>query len=135
AASLLFLVLTAAPAAQSPSELVDMPTCLPIAQRTRDAGCWIITDQPVGRVAGSSVNWRIDTFPTRAAAAEAAKRPAATVVDALGKIWLMTVGDAAAAVPGGEHVATIGPLPVHPGTEYSATYMEAIFTPGMESAT
>ena len=31
-------------------------------------------------------------------------------------------------VNGGEHVADIGPLRVKPGTGYSATYMEAIFT-------
>ena len=33
----------------------------------------------------------------------------------------------------GERVAEIGPIPVIKGTEYSALYAEAIFTPGMKS--
>jgi quercetin dioxygenase-like cupin family protein len=111
----------------------ELPTCVPIAQRVREAGCWIIVDEPVGRVA-AEVFWHLDTFPTRAAA-EAAKRPGAAVVESLGKTWLMTIADADFRAGAGDHVAHIGPLPVTSTIEYSATYMEAIFTPGMESST
>jgi quercetin dioxygenase-like cupin family protein len=52
------------------------------------------------------------------------------IVDALGKTWLLTIEDAMWHASGGEHVTTIGPLPITPGA-YAAQYMEAIFTPGM----
>jgi quercetin dioxygenase-like cupin family protein len=78
--------------------------------------------------------WHLDRFPTRAAA-EAAKRPGAAVVEALGNIWLMTIANAAFRAESGDHIAHIGPLPVSETIDYSATYMEAIFTPGMESST
>jgi quercetin dioxygenase-like cupin family protein len=121
-------------APQAPAQTADVPTCLPMAQRTREAGCWIITDEPVGRLAPAPMFWHLDTFPTRAAAA-AAKRRGAAVVESLGRFWLMTIAEAIFRAGSGEHVAEIGPLPISPHTEYSATYMEAIFTPGMESAT
>jgi quercetin dioxygenase-like cupin family protein len=57
------------------------------------------------------------------------------VIEALGKIWLMTIGGAGYKAGSGEHVADIGPLPTNATTDYSAAYMEAIFTPGMESST
>ena len=89
----------------------DMPTCLPIAQRTSEAGCWIILDEPVGRLSSGAVFWHLDTFPSRAAA-EAAKRPGAAIIEALGKIWLMTIAKADFRAGSGDHVAHIGPLPV-----------------------
>jgi len=118
----------------SQTQTPEMPTCVPIVQRVREVGCWIIVDGPVGRVSPEPVFWHLDTFPIRAAA-EAAKRPGATVIEALGKIWLMTIANADFRAGSGDHVAHIGPLPVSPTIEYSATYMEAIFTPGMESST
>jgi quercetin dioxygenase-like cupin family protein len=74
----------------------------------------------------------LDAYPT-GAAAEAAKGPRGTVVEALGKVWLLTIGDAGWRPPGGERAAEIGPLPITAGAEYSVQYMEAIFTPGMTS--
>ncbi len=118
-----------APASQTRTP--DPVRCLPIAQRVRDVGCWIIVDEPVGRVSPPAF-WHLDTFPT-SAAAEAARRPGAVVIEALGKIWLMTIANADFRAGSGDHVAHIGPLPVNSTIEYSATYMEGIFTPGMES--
>ena len=76
------------------------------------------------------VFWQLDIFPTRAAA-DVAKTPSGTVVEALGKTWLLTIGDAGWKPTGGERVAEIGPLPIRAGDSYSAQYMEAIFSPGM----
>jgi quercetin dioxygenase-like cupin family protein len=112
----------------------DRPTCVPVAQRVGEVGCWIIVDELVGRLQDDPAFWHLDTFPTRAAA-EAAKRRGAAVIEALGKIWLMTIANADYRAASGEHVAHIGPLPVSAAVEYSATYMEAVFTPGMESGT
>src|SRR5215213_2122454 len=67
--------------------------CRPASERTGELGCWIIADDPVGQLAEAQVSWHLDAFPTRAAA-EAAKGPHGTVVEALGKVWLVTVADA-----------------------------------------
>lgn len=106
--------------------------CLPVAQRTGDIGCWIIANQVVGQLPTGPISWHLDTYPTRAEA-EAAKRPGATVVEALGKVWLLTVAEAGWRPATGQRVAEVGPLPVSAGTTYAAQYLEAIFPPGMKS--
>lgn len=108
-------------------------TCRPVAERASETGCWIMVDAPIGPLPAQPF-WHLDTYPSRAAA-EAAKGSGATVVESLGKVWLFTIADAAWRSRSGEHVADIGPLPVREGLRYSAMYMEAIFTPGMESST
>ncbi|MGH7485545.1 MAG: hypothetical protein ACREMY_08065, partial [bacterium] len=62
-------------------------------------------------------------------AAEAAKGPGATVMEALDQVWLFTIGVAGVRTPGGKPIAEIGPLLVKSGTKYTAQYMEAIFHP------
>ena len=126
--------MSARTARQVPDQMLEVPACIPIAQRTREAGCWIVIDQPVGRIPQAPVFWHLDTFPTRAAA-EAAKGAGAAVMESLGKFWVMTIAGAGFRAGSGEHVADIGPLPLDPQVEYSAMYMEAIFTPGMVAAT
>src|SRR5918911_810376 len=65
------------------------------------------------------------------AAAQAAKHAYSTVVTALGKIWLFTIGNNASEPSrGGVRMATVGPLVVKPGEKYVAQYMEGITTPG-----
>jgi quercetin dioxygenase-like cupin family protein len=120
--------------APSQTQTPEVPTCVPIAQRVREVGCWIIADEAVGHVPPEPVFWHLDTFPTRAAA-EAAKRPGAAIIEALGKIWLMTIANSDFRAGSGDDIAPIGPLPVSSTIDYAATYMEAIFTPGMESST
>src|SRR5918993_6108930 len=118
----------------SQTQPAEMPTCVPIAQRVGEVGCWILVEEAVGRVSAESAFWHLDTYPTRAAA-ETAKRRGAAVIEALGKVWLMTIASSSFRAESSDHVARIGPLPVSPTIEYSATYMEAIFTPGMQSST
>jgi hypothetical protein len=101
----------------------------PVSDRTQDVGCWILSNDLVGELTGTQTFWHLDTFATRNAA-EAAKTKRSTVVQALGRTWLLTIEDATWHAPGGEHVTTIGPLPIAPGT-YAAQYMEAVFNPGM----
>lgn len=110
--------------------------CKPVAQRAHagDIGCWILVDNPIGSVSGSSVYWHLDAYPTREAAVQA-KGAGGTVVEALGKIWLMTIEKQGwRPQHAGERVAEIGPLQVRANTNYSAVFMEAIFEPGMTSA-
>ena len=87
-------------------------------------------DDELGQLPRAPIFWHLDSYPTRAAA-EAAKGPRGTVVESLGRVWLFTIDVAGWRPPGGERVAEIGPLPVRTDLEYSAQYMEAIFTPGM----
>lgn len=104
--------------------------CKLVSERSSEVGCWIVAHVPVGQIAQSQIFWQLDTYPTPADA-EAAKGPHSTVVEALGKVWLLSLEQAGWRPPGGEHVAEIGPLPVTAGEAYSAQYMEAIFQPGM----
>ncbi len=109
--------------------------CLPVAQRTAELGCWVIADQTIGALPRGSVSWQLDTFPTRADA-QAAARAGSTVVESLGKVWLLTVAETGwrpAGKPVSTRVAEIGPLPVKPDARYAAQYLEAIFRPGMKS--
>jgi quercetin dioxygenase-like cupin family protein len=107
--------------------------CEPVSKRTGELGCWIISDVDVGRLPQQPIFWHLDTYPTRADA-EAAKGPRGTVLESLGKIWLLTIDVEEWRASGGTHIADIGPLPVRSGIDYSAQYMEAIFTPGMTAA-
>lgn len=87
-------------------------------------------DDGLGQLPRAPIFWYLDAFPTRAQA-EAAKRPRGTVVESLGRVWLFTIDVAGWRATSGERVAQIGQLPVLADLEYSAQYMEAIFTPGM----
>ena len=110
--------------------------CKPASQKKTpgDLGCWILGEEPVGRIDGPKAYWQLDVFPTRAAA-EAAKTGHGAVVESMGKVWLLSI-EAKGWRPShpGQRMAEIGPLPVSAGKEYAATFMEGIFKPGMTSA-
>jgi quercetin dioxygenase-like cupin family protein len=110
------------------------PTCRPRESQTGQVGCWIIVDDPVGTMPSEPVFWHLATYPSRAAA-DGARSRGGTVVESFGKFWLFTIAARDGRAQGGDHVADIGPLPVRPGVTYSATYMEAVFSPGMTSST
>ncbi len=135
--SLFFAVLVASSLSwsQQPAAKTDsVVSCKPISQRTGELGCWILADQPVGPLNKSQVFWHLDTYPTQEAA-NAAKGPRGVVANSFGKNWLLTIDTSEWQAPaGGEHVATIGPLPIPKAESYTVDYMEAVFTPGMKSA-
>jgi hypothetical protein len=108
--------------------------CLPAAQRTAETGCWITADQVIGTLPSDPVSRYLDTYPTLADAAAFA-RSGSTVVESLGKLWLLTVAESGWRPPGapGARVAEIGPLPVERGARYATQYLEAVFQPGMKS--
>jgi quercetin dioxygenase-like cupin family protein len=108
--------------------------CKPLSERTGEIGCWIIQSQPLGELPMEPVFWSLDLYPTRTAA-EAAKGPRSTVVEALGKIWLFTVDRKSSPPSGAKRVTQIGPLPIKNGESYTAQYMEAILTPGSVART
>jgi quercetin dioxygenase-like cupin family protein len=104
--------------------------CKPVSIRTQQIGCWIMADDPIEQLAKSSVFWALDVYPTRAEA-EADKGPRGTVLESLGKVWLLNIEYQKSKPRHGSRAAEIGPLPVIPGQNYSVQYMEIIFNPGM----
>jgi quercetin dioxygenase-like cupin family protein len=129
---LLSAVLCAGSAAYG-QQAKDLVSCKPLAQKTGETGCWILASQPLG-VLHNPVYWTIDVFPTRAMA-EQAKGPDGTVVESLGKIWLLTAGRQQREPSPGTRVTQIGPLEIEEGRTYTAQYMEATLLPGMVSKT
>jgi quercetin dioxygenase-like cupin family protein len=108
-------------------------SCKPLAERTQPEGCWIVADKPLGNLP-ATVFWTLDVYPTRESA-EKVSTDSSTVVEALGKIWLFTVGKKPAPPSQGVRIAQIGPLPVKPDETYTAQYMEGILQPGSVSRT
>jgi hypothetical protein len=107
--------------------------CVPIAERTMEVGCYVVSRVELGALSAGPHYWHLDTYPTRAAA-DAAKIPTSGVVEAFGRIWLFTVADQAWRPAGGERIAAIGPLTVKAGVNHTASYLEAIMLPGAESS-
>jgi len=135
-ASIVFvwLLTTISLCTQLNAQLPASGTCKPVSERTTEVGCWILIDQPIGRIEQGQVFWHLDVYPTRSKA-EKAKGQRGTVLESLGKVWLLTIEQAEwRPTLKGERIAEIGPLPVSAGEQYSALFMEAILTPGMTSA-
>lgn len=109
--------------------------CKPVTQRNgQRLGCWVLLDAPIGTINDKTVYWHLDAYPDRTAA-EKAKTDRGIVVESLGKIWVATIQKKGwRAASGGKRIAEIGPIPVTPGKQYSATFMEAIMNPGTKSA-
>ena len=108
--------------------------CIPVSARNGEFGCFILADSSLGELPQRPLYWHLTTYPTRDAA-QAAKGPRGTVVESLGRVWLLTIAEAEWQAPsGGQSVAEIGPLPVPSGRSFSAHYMEAVMLPGAESA-
>jgi quercetin dioxygenase-like cupin family protein len=108
------------------------PGCVPASERQMQRGCYILVSHRLGELPRAPLFWHIDAFRSRSDA-EAAKGPRSTVVEALGRVWLMTVDEAAYRPQGGERTASVGPLTTSAGTSYTATYMEGIMLPGAET--
>jgi hypothetical protein len=77
--------------------------------------------------------WHLDVYTTRADAL-ADKTNRGAIVEALGRVWLLTIEDQKWRPAHGKRISEIGPLVVEGGKEYSAEFMEAIFVPGMTAA-
>jgi quercetin dioxygenase-like cupin family protein len=129
-AALLILAAALHAGAQSTDMAVG---CIPESERGGFTyGCFILAADPVGQLDPDMAFWHVETFPTRAAA-DKARGSRATVVEAFDKVWLLTIARSGAKTPGATPVAEIGPLPVKPGTSYTAQFMEAVFRPGMKT--
>lgn len=117
----------------------DIPVRTIAGTRRRDSWWGMQTGEPAdprrgmldhGRLTKSEVFWHLDSYSTRVAA-QADKGPRSAIIEALGKVWLMTIEDEKWRPVHGNRIAEIGPIPIIAGENYSAQYMEAIFAPGM----
>ena len=109
------------------------PGCVPVAERQMERGCYIMVEHRLGALPTDvPLHWNIAAYPSRAAA-DAARGPRGVVVEALGRVWLMSIEEAGYRSAGGEHVAEVGPLRVEAGTAYTAAYMQGIMLPGAET--
>jgi quercetin dioxygenase-like cupin family protein len=111
-----------------------LESCKPASERTGPEGCWILTSKALGKLPARPVYWTLDAYADRASA-EAAAESGSTVLEALGKVWLLTVGDKPKVPSEGKRVTQIGPLPLKPNEEYTAQYRESIMRPGAVSRT
>ncbi len=130
--SIVFSLVLIAPAAVGQTEGTG-GICIPVAERAaREFGCFIVATQAIGHLAPGRAFWHLSTFSTRSEA-ELVRGTQGTVVESLGRVWLLTIANAGWRPAGGTHVAEIGPLPVTPDVAYTAQYLEAVFRPGMKS--
>jgi quercetin dioxygenase-like cupin family protein len=108
--------------------------CIPAESRAgRKEGCFVIGAMSLGKLPDIGLYWHIDRYPNRAAA-EKEQSARSTVVEAYGSIWMFSIADKSFLTSHGEHVDSVGPLPLGSAVSYTAWYMEATFAPGMKSA-
>lgn len=74
----------------------------------------------------AGVFWQLDRFASKPAAAATTS----VVVESFGSMWLFTFARKGWRSSGGEHVSTIGPLPIARASAYTAEYLRSIFNPG-----
>jgi quercetin dioxygenase-like cupin family protein len=123
-------VLSAIVASAQQQKLIS---CKPAEERTQSEGCWIVANKHLGKLP-AAVFWTLDVYPTRESA-EKANTNNGTVVQALDKIWLFTVGEKPDLPSQGSRITQIGPLPVKPDEDYTAQFMEGVLQPGSVSRT
>lgn len=91
-----------------------------------------VAEKKVNQLPPGPLFWRLETFPTLAAA-QAAAGPAALAADVAGKAWLFTLGPPGGASPGGSKVAEIGPVPAITAPEYLLRINSAGGPPGAKT--
>ena len=76
-----------------------------------------IAEKRLKQLPAGQLYWRVENFPTLAAA-QAAAGPASLAAEAAGKAWLFTLGPKGGSTSGGATVAEIGPVPPISAPEY-----------------
>jgi quercetin dioxygenase-like cupin family protein len=76
--------------------------------------------------------WRIENFPSLAAA-QAAAGPTGLTAEVAGKVWLFTLGPKGGATPGGTKVVEVGPVPEITAPEYLLRINNTGGAPGVKT--
>jgi quercetin dioxygenase-like cupin family protein len=88
-----------------------------------------IAEKKVTELPAGQLFWRIENFPTLAAA-QAAAGPYALAAESGGKAWLFTLGKTGGSTAGGTQVAEVGPIAPVVATEYLLRINEGSGPPG-----
>lgn len=91
-----------------------------------------VAEKKVVQLPAGPLFWRIENFPTLAAA-QAAVGPTALVAEVSGKVWIFTLGPKGGSTPGGSPVAEIGPVPPISAKEYLLRINHAYGPPGAKT--
>jgi mannose-6-phosphate isomerase-like protein (cupin superfamily) len=89
-----------------------------------------IAEKRLRQLPAGQLYWRVENFPTLAAA-QAAAGPASLAAEAAGKAWLFTLGPKGGSTAGGAEVAEIGPVPPISAPEYLLRVNHASGAPGV----
>jgi quercetin dioxygenase-like cupin family protein len=107
---------------------------VPVAERSKEIGCYLTATEVLTQLPNADLYWHLYQYPTRAAADAAKPRAFGTVTESLGKMWLYVIAEKDWQPASGERIAVIGPLRVSRAATYTARYMEAVFSPGMQTS-
>jgi quercetin dioxygenase-like cupin family protein len=104
-------------------------TCAGQAGETPGPAC-LVAHQDLGNLPQGPLYWQIYTFAD-VQAAERAKPPQGSVVEAFGRVWLFDIGGKGRELEGGRRLAEVGPLPLEATQgDFSAEYLKSTFAPG-----
>lgn len=92
-----------------------------------------LAERTLERLPEGLLYWRIETFPTLAAA-RAAGGPTSLAAEASGRVWLFTLGPAGQRSAGGALAAEIGPVPEIEAARYTLRANHARAPPGAATA-
>lgn len=91
-----------------------------------------VVEKTVEKLPDQPLYWRVESFPTLAAA-QGAAGPLSLATEAWGKSWLFTLGPAGAASASGARVAEIGPVPIPRASTYLLRINRAGGPPGVST--
>ena len=103
-----------------------------VAQQAPSIVAKPISEKKVTQLPMPPLFWRIENFETRGQA-EAAAGSHGLVAEAVGKVWLFTLGAQGQLTPGATKVAEVGPLPEVKASEYLLRVLEGSGAPGAVS--
>lgn len=106
--------------------------CIPVNGHQGQPGCWELGSVPISTSEGTPLYWHIYEFASVGLAQKAGDRHS-RVIEAYGRVWLEAVADKQWKARGGRYVATVGPMQTLSSLPQTASFMEAMFTPGMRS--
>jgi quercetin dioxygenase-like cupin family protein len=87
---------------------------------------------PISTSAGTPLYWHVYEFASVAKARQA-QDDQSLIIEAYGRVWLEAVAAQRWTAQGGRHVATVGPMQTLSSLPQTASFMEAMFVPGMRS--
>jgi hypothetical protein len=93
-------------------------------KRPANWDCAVLARRQFSSLPSENLVLRVESFPTREAA-EPAATPASVVVEAAGKVWLLTFAKKGERSQGGQLVTEIGPIPIPSAPTYEMDVAEA----------